>query len=71
MTQLEVIENHLLRYKVITSWVAFETYGITRLSGIIYNLRKKYDIESENKTTKNRYGNKVTYCVYRLKEDKI
>lgn len=39
--------NHLKKYGSITSWKAITEYRATRLSAIIYNLRKKgYDIES-------------------------
>ena len=37
VTQLDLIENHLLNKGIITTWEAFEIYGITRLSDKIYN----------------------------------
>ena len=51
-TQKQLIEKHLLEKGKITSWEAFEIYGITRLSHIIYVLRRKYDIISVNTTKK-------------------
>lgn len=67
VTQLDLIENHLLNKGIITTWEAFEIYGITRLSDKIYNLRKKYDIDSINTTKKNRYGHYCTFSTYTLK----
>lgn len=51
-----------------TSWQAFEWYGITRLSAIIFELRKDgYNIESETLKMKNRYGDPVHFAKYVLK----
>ena len=68
-TQKQLIEKHLLEKGKITSWEAFEIYGVTRLSHIIYILRKKYDIISVSTTKKNRYGHYCTYSTYTLKND--
>lgn len=38
--------EHLQKYGSITSWEAIEKYGATRLSSIIFNLRKNYRIDS-------------------------
>lgn len=66
-TQYQLVKEHLLKNGKITSWTAFEVYGITRLSHIIYLLRKNdYKINSINTTKKNRYGHKVTYSTYTL-----
>lgn len=52
-TQKELIEKHLLKKGKITSWEAFKRYGITRLSHIIYLLRKEdYNIKSVSTTKK-------------------
>ena len=46
---------------------AIKEYGATRLSAIIYNLRDDgYIIETNMKTTKNRFGRKVSYSEYKL-----
>ena len=68
-TQKQLIEKHLLEKGKITSWEAFEIYEITRLSHIIYVLRRKYDIISVSTTKKNRYGHYCTYSTYTLKND--
>lgn len=70
-SQREVIENHLRTKKHITSFEAFEMYGITRLSDIIFRIRKKKEMEirSVNRTEINRYGNRVDFAEYTLIED--
>ena len=68
-TQKQLIEKHLLEKGKITSWEAFKIYGVTRLSHIIYILRRKYDIISVSTTKKNRYGHYCTYSTYNLKND--
>ena len=53
----------------ITSWEAIVEFGATRLSAIIYNLRKKgYNIETNDVIVKNRYGNATVIAKYVLKE---
>lgn len=63
-TQEKQIEQHLKQYGSITSWEAFEKYGITRLSARIYNLRRYHNMLSKQMTTTNRYGNTVNYVRY-------
>lgn len=62
----ELILKHLEDYGSITSWEAIKEYGCTRLSAVIYDLRKVYDIESELETSTNRYGKEVRYAKYKL-----
>lgn len=46
MSQEEIVLEHIRRYGSITSMDAFKRYSITRLSGRIFNLRRRgYDIE--------------------------
>ncbi len=67
MDRKTIILRHFTRYKFISSMQAFELYGITRLSAVIYNLRKKgYKIETVWRTTVNRYGKEVHYKDYFL-----
>lgn len=40
MSQRSEILKYLMKGKSITSWEAFEKFGATRLSAIIYDLRK-------------------------------
>ncbi len=66
-TQYHTVLKHLRYYKTISTWEAFQEYGITRLSAIIFNLRRDgYNIGSETKTTTTRLGNRTSYAVYTL-----
>ena len=67
-SQVNDVIKHLKAYGSITSLEAFETYGITRLSAIIYILRNEYDmqIETESIRHKNRHGNTTNYAKYHL-----
>ena len=65
--QVDLVEKHLLDKGSITTWEAFELYGITRLSAKIYELRKKYNILSITTTKKNRYGHMCNFSTYILK----
>lgn len=56
--------SHLKEKGSISIWEAIELYGATRLSAIIFNLRKRYDIESVSHEFTDRYGNTSTYVTY-------
>lgn len=59
--------EHLKNFGSITSLEAIENYGATRLSSIIYNLRKRnYNILSEKILFTDRYGNQAYYARYSL-----
>lgn len=63
--QRKAVLEHLQNNGSITSMEAFENYGATRLSAIIFDLRKLgYDIETKDIATKNRYGNTCVYARY-------
>lgn len=63
--------NYMLDFDTITSWEAIREFGATRLSAIIFNLRKKgFVIENEWIETKNRYGDSVRFVEYRLNKEK-
>lgn len=65
--QRELIYEHLVEHSTITSWEAIKEYGITRLSDVIFRLRKEgFEIVSENTSSVNRYGNKVSFATYTL-----
>lgn len=67
MNKTALVREHLLVNGTITSWEAIELYGATRLSAIIFNLRKTMDIETKNKPFVDRYGNKSNgYAEYHL-----
>ena len=64
-TQKQAISYHLTEFGSITSLEAIQEYGATRLSSIIYDLRKDgWNIISKPVTKKNRFGNSVTIAEY-------
>lgn len=66
-SQHAMILKHLLDFRAITTWEAIKEYGCTRLSAVIYNLRKEgWNIVSKRETRKNRYGNSVSFARYTL-----
>lgn len=61
---LNYLENHS---KGITSMEAFEKFGVTRLSAIIYNLKDEgHRIKTTMKSARNRYGHNTNFAVYTL-----
>ena len=67
MTQKQRVLAHLMKYKRgITPLEAFERYGITRLSAVIFDLRKEHDIETETVKKRNRYGENCYVANYKL-----
>lgn len=73
VTHRDRIKQYLFDNKSITSWEAIKEFGITRLSAVIYDLRYKegLNIETKYESSKNRYGDSVSYARYILKgEDK-
>lgn len=59
--------EHLKEYGSITSLEAIELYGATRLSAIIFNLRKQgFDIETIDLPFTDRFGTKSHYGKYVL-----
>ena len=68
-TARDRVLDHLEKYKTITSWEAIQNYGITRLSEYIRQLRRDGYVIASNWTKNiNRYGDKVRYVIYELKE---
>lgn len=68
LTHYDRVLQWLKDYGSITSWQSYENFGITRLSAIIYLLRKDgYIIENETICTKNRYNDPVHFAKYVLK----
>lgn len=66
-TQRSAVLNHLLTVGSITSFEAFELFGATRLSAIIFDLRRQgYVIWTDSVSTTNRYGQATTYAKYKL-----
>lgn len=69
MTQRDRIMRHLREVGPITGAQAMSEYGILHLASRISDLRSLgYAIVGKTKTSKNRYGEKVSYTVYSLEE---
>lgn len=68
-SQCTTVLRHLKTHKRgLTSMDAFMKYGITRLSGRIWDLREQgYDIETISEVKKNEEGNTVQYARYVLR----
>lgn len=67
MTKCERILRHLQDYWSITTFEAYQEYGITRLASRICDLKQSgYDIRRTFETAKNRYGDTVSFCRYTL-----
>ena len=67
LTQYDRVLRHLQTKRSITSLQAFRNYGITRLSAIIFNLRRDgYIINNEYVSRKNRYDDTVVFAKYIL-----
>ena len=64
ITKKKLVLEHLQTHGVLSSWEAIDKYGETRLAAKIFELRKKYDIESEDKEGIDRYGNLSHYVDY-------
>lgn len=71
LTQCDRIMRHLREIGDIDDLTAYSEYGIRRLASRIHDLKVQgYEIEVENKKSKNRYGEPTHYAVYGLKEEK-
>lgn len=70
MTQINRIEKHLKK-RSITSIQAYDSYGVTRLSSIIHDLRcRGNNIIGTPINVKNRYGDKCRVFRYSLAKAK-
>lgn len=65
--QQEVVLNYIRNFGSISSLEAFKDLGITRLSAVVFCLRRKgYRIVSTSEMCKNRFGKSVTFARYSL-----
>lgn len=66
-SKTEKVLEHLQKNGCITSLEAIELYGATRLSAIIFNLRKRgFNIETVDLPFTDRFGTKSHYGKYVL-----
>lgn len=69
-TQTEDVLQYMKDNGSISSMDAFREFGATRLSAIIFSLRKRgYDIETETWVRTNRYGRKIEFAKYILHDE--
>lgn len=64
VTKTSQVLDHLQTKGSITSWEAIELYGATRLSAIIFNLRKYYEIMSDDEPFTDRNGCNSVFSKY-------
>jgi hypothetical protein len=70
ITKSNQVKNHLIVNGQIDSWTAIEKYGATRLSAIIFNLRKAgYNIISIPCSALDRNSNISNYTTYKLENE--
>ena len=68
-TQKDAVLEWLKTGASISSLDAFKELGVTRLSAIIFNLRKEgYAIKATDFQTTNRFGGRVTFSRYSLEK---
>ena len=68
-TKTNLIKEHLLDKGTITSWEAIQKYHATRLSAIIFNLRKRgFVINNDWNINIDKQGRKSRYVTYRLEK---
>jgi uncharacterized UPF0146 family protein len=69
-TQMSDLIMYLKTHPYITRYEALLELGIANLTAVVSELRRRgIDIVTVNVTTKNRYGRKVVYARYYLKEN--
>ena len=70
ISQDERVLKHLKAHKTITSLQAVKLFGITRLSAVIFRLRKRgYKIDTYTIHPVNRYGQRGNCGEYHLVEE--
>lgn len=69
MSDCEKILDHLRTHGSITSWEAIQRFRCTRLSGRIFDLRRRgFNIIATMEESTDKDGNKTRYSRYRLEE---
>lgn len=72
MNQKERVLDYMKKFGGITEREASRKIAVDRLGARIYDLKEEeYEIVSEWITSKNRYGQKVRFKKYMLKQDKL
>lgn len=70
-SQKERVLNYIEDFGSISSFEAYKDLGITQLGARIWELKKDgYEIKTRWRISYNRYGDKVTYKEYFIREEK-
>lgn len=70
-TQCQRILDYMKQFGSISTLEAFRDLSVARLASRIHDLKSMgYNIESEIKSSKNRFGETTYFKVYRLAEEK-
>ena len=69
MTQMDRVIQYMNDFGSITSFEAFRELGVTRLADVIFRMKKAgVIVYTRLETSRNRYGDGVTYARYSFKE---
>ena len=69
MTQCERVLDHMRRFGGLSGWEAMRDYGIMRLPARVFDLKAQgYDVRRTMESSKNRYGEPISYARYYLEE---
>ena len=69
MNKTKAVLDWLKTHASISSMEAIQSFGATRLSAIIFKLRKRgYNIETVKCEGTDRFGNKMTFARYYLRD---
>jgi hypothetical protein len=69
-TQKERVLNAMANGRTISPWYAIEHLGNTRLAATIFTLKQDgHNISSETVKSKNKFGDEVSYSIYKLIQD--
>jgi hypothetical protein len=72
MTQKQVVLDHLLSGKELSSIEAINLYGVTRLGAYILILKKEgYIINSRRQKVKNRFGHISNPSIYSISKESL
>lgn len=70
VTQCQRILDYMNQFGSISTLEAFKDLGVARLASRIHDLKSMgYNIVSETKSSKNRFGEKTYFKEYRLAEE--
>lgn len=68
-THCDRVLDYLNEFGSITSLDAFRDLGVTRLSAVVFDLKKKgIPIETQFESSKNRWGDTTNYARYSFKK---